>query len=83
MSKIYAICTTLEAGYPNDQIRIEESGIKVGDKIELADASVRNRRTDVWLVGYKGSFNSVFFDYVDEDGNKHDLYNDANFINYW
>ena len=83
MSKIYAICTTLEAGYPSDQKRIEESGIKVGDKIELADASVSGWHTDVWLVGHRGSFNSVFFDYVDEDGNEHDIYNDEDFINYW
>ena len=38
MRKIYAICTTLEAGHPCDREKMIESGIKVGDKIELAHA---------------------------------------------
>lgn len=83
MNTIYAICTTLEAGYPGDQKKIKESGIKVGDKIELKDASVGGWHTDVYLVGYEGSFNSVFFDFVDEDGNEYDIYNDKNFKSYW
>lgn len=84
MRKIYAICTTLEAGHPCDQEKIKESGIKVGDKIELAHASVGAFHTDVWLIGYNnGCFNSVFFDYVDENGEKYNIYYDEYFRTYW
>lgn len=80
---IYAICVTLDAGYQSDQKRIKESGINVGDKIELEDARVGGWNTDVYLVGYDGSFNSVFFDFVDEDGNEYDIYSDENYKAYW
>jgi hypothetical protein len=82
MSKIYAICTTLDAGYDYEQEEIKESGIQVGDKIELEDALVGGWHTDVWLVGYPDSFNSVFFDFVDENGEDYDLYNDMDFSAY-
>lgn len=81
--KIYAVCTNLNAGYPSDQKHIKESGIKVGDKIELKDARVGGWHTNVYLVGYKGSFNSVFFDFEDEEGNEYDIYSDKSFRTYW
>lgn len=83
MSKIYAICTTLEAGYDGDKKKIRDSGIKVGDKIELENARVGGWSTEIYLVGYKGSFNSVFFDFVDENGEEYDIYNDKDFQSYW
>lgn len=82
MSKIYAICTTLDAGSDYDQENIKKSGIQVGDQIELEDAAVGSWSTKVWLVGHKGSFNSVFFDFVDENGEDYDIYQDINFSMY-
>lgn len=64
MKKIYAICTTLDAGYDGDRKRISDSGINIGDKIELDNACVGGWSTEVYLVGYEGSFNSVFFNFV-------------------
>lgn len=83
MSKIYAICTTLDAGYDGDKKRILDSGINVGDKIELENACVGGWSTSVYLFGYEGSFNSVFFDFVDENGEEYDIYHDKDFQSYW
>lgn len=80
--RIYAICTTLDAGYDTDREKIRNSGISVGDKVELKDAKVGTWHTTVYLVGYKGSFNSVFFKFVDENGDEYDIYSDKNFLTY-
>lgn len=79
MKKIYAICTTLNAGYDSDKKKIKDSGINIGDKIELDGACVSGWSTEVYLVGYEGSFNSVFFDFVDENGEDYDIYHDKDF----
>lgn len=79
MSKIFAICTTLDAGSEYDQGKINSSGIRVGDKIELETACVGAFHTDIYLVGYEGSFNSVFFDFEDENGDVYDIYQDEKF----
>ena len=83
MKKIYAICTTLDAGCNNDRKDILASGMVVGDKIELRNAEVGTWYTNVYLVGYEKSFNSVFFKFVDENGEKYDIYNDKDFQTYW
>lgn len=83
MTKIYAICTTLNAGYGEDKKRILDSGINIGDKVELENARVDRWSTKVYLVGYKNSFNSVFFDFVDENGKEYDIYNDKKFQSCW
>lgn len=72
--KVYAICTTLDAGMDCDKERMLDSGIKVGDKIRLEEALVGGWHTDVWLLGYHKSFNSVFFEYEDENGNPYNIY---------
>ena len=76
---IYAKCVTLEAGYDSDQERFNQSGIKVGDIIPLYTAEVDSWSSKVWLDGYDKPFNSVFFDYFDEDGNEYDIYSDPDF----
>ena len=83
MSKIFAICNTLEAGSDFDKKKIVDTGINIGDKIELENACVGGFHTDIYLVGYEGSFNSVFFDFVDENGEEYDIYHDENFQSYW
>ena len=80
--KIYAICKTLEAGFDGDQKRFNRSGIQIGDKIELEDASVGGWISEIWLVGHEDPFNSVFFDYVDENGKPYDIYRDKSFSQY-
>lgn len=82
MSKIFAICKTLEAGSKCDEKKMTDSGINIGDKIELENARVGLFHTDICLVGYKGLFNSVFFDFVDENDKEYDIYQDRKFQTY-
>lgn len=80
--KIYAVCVRLDAGYLYDQDDMKKAGIQIGDKIELVDASVGGWHTDVYLKGYDTKFNSVFFDFEDEDGNPYNIYTDKRFATY-
>lgn len=80
--RIFAICKTLDAGYEYEKKAMAEAGIKVGDKIELRDALVGGFHTKVSLAGFEGDFNSVFFDFVDENGEEYDIYGDEDFQTY-
>lgn len=82
MDKIFAICKTLKAGTDFDKKRIADAGINIGDKIELENACVGSFYTDIYLVGYKNSFNSVFFTFVDENGENYNIYDDERFQSY-
>ena len=77
--EIYAICKTLTAGTDFDKQVIKENNIKIGDKILLRDACVDKWYTKIYLTGYKGSFNSVFFTFEDENGKYYDIYSDNRF----
>lgn len=79
MGTIYAICTTLSAGTEYEKAAINSANIKVGDKFVLVNAEVGSWRTEVYLEGHKDSFNSVFFDFVDEEGNSYNIYDDPKF----
>lgn len=81
--EIYAICKTLNAGTEFDKEIINKNNIKVGDKILLKDACVNKWYTKIYLVGYKDSFNSVFFKFVDENGADYDIYSDEKFYCYF
>lgn len=80
MSKIYAILKTKTAGYKPEQELIEKTGLEIGDKIELIDASIGRSSSTVTLKDL-GTFNSVFFDY-EEDGKEINIYNKKEFWNF-
>lgn len=79
MSNIYAICTTLSAGRSDDRQTIIKNNIQIGDRIKLEKAVVHNWYTEIYLVGYEDEFNSVFFKFVDENGDDYDIYSDLRF----
>ena len=64
---IIAIVKTLQAGYDLQKKRMEDLGFKVGDRIEVRDILVHSSSTDIYLEGYEGSFNSVFFEFEEND----------------
>lgn len=74
MCLVYAICKANEGGFKGDQERLNKSGIKIGDKIRVLEANVSGWHTDVYLEGYEGKFNSIFFNYVDKDGKPYNIY---------
>lgn len=81
--RIFAICKTLNGGYESDKSRMKKSGIQVGDKIEVECAQVYDYYTKIWLVGHGDCFNSIYFDFVDENGEEHDLYRNERFRHYY
>jgi len=72
MNEIYAIYTD-EGGYPLEPEIARERGLVKGEKYIVNHADVGRSFTNVFLEGFKGSFNSTMFDFIDEDGNEVDI----------
>lgn len=83
MGKLYAVCTTLDAGTDSDKSVMKNLGIEIGDKIEVENVLVKSYETIVWLKGYEDyELNSVFFDFVDELGKPYDVYHNRDFYSW-
>ena len=54
-------------GYAFDKDFARKSGLIEGVEYEVDSIEIHSSSTDVYLVGYRGSFNSVMFDEGDED----------------
>lgn len=78
---LIAIVTTLEAGYAFDKQQMVECNLKVGDRIPVRDIDMGQSSTSIYLDGYKGSFNSVFFEF-EENGKEFDPISDRRFNDY-
>lgn len=78
---LIAIVTTLEAGYAFDKQQMVECNLKVGDRIPVRDIDMGQSRTTISLDGYKGSFNSVFFEFEEND-KEIDIYGDKRYNPY-
>ena len=78
---LIAIVTTLEAGYALDKQQMVECNLKVGDRIPVRDIDMGQSSTSIYLDGYKGSFNSVFFEF-EENGKEIDIYGDKRYNPY-
>lgn len=78
---LIAIVTTLEAGYAFDKRQMAECNLKVGDRIPVRDIDMGQSSTSIYLDGYKGSFNSVFFEF-EENGKEIDIYGDRRYNPY-
>lgn len=83
MCLVYAICVKDEGGFKGDQEQLDKSGIKIGDKIRVLEANVSGWYTDVYLEGYEGKFNSIFFNYVDKDGKPYSIYRKPGFYEFY
>lgn len=79
---VYAIVRTLEAGWPDEQERFKELGFQVGDKVRVTRIEVGTSSSKVWVEGYEDSFNSVFFDNFEEDGEPLEIYKEERFYTY-
>lgn len=81
--KVFAVCRTLNAGTNYHKEVMEKNNIKVGDKIEVSDIQVGSFMSYVSLVGYKDEFNTVFFDFENENGESTDIYNNPDYQTYF
>ena len=55
-------------GYDCDREESKKAGLEVGRKYELDNASVGRWISYIYLSGVSGRFNSVMFDFTDENG---------------
>lgn len=69
---IYAKLTHPENGYDSDRARV--SVLDTLGTYKLRDASVGQSHTNIYLEGFKNSFNSVQFDFYDEYGNEVNIF---------
>lgn len=74
MSKIYARLTEPDAGYKCDQDKVRDAGLELDKLYPVSSVEVNRSYTDVWLDDFITRFNSVHFDFEDEDGNPVDIY---------
>lgn len=78
---INAVVKTLDAGYPSESDHVKSLGWKIGDVFEVSYISIGQSCTNVELQGFTGSFNSVFFMFL-EDGMPLDIFSDPRFNHY-
>lgn len=78
---LIAIVETLDAGYDSEKQKMIDLGFKVGDRIPVNDVDMGQSRTTISLDGYKGSFNSVFFEF-EENGKEINIYGDKRYNPY-
>lgn len=78
---LIAIVTSIRGGYKYDQEHFDKSGLKLGDRIPVQDIDMGQSMTSIVLEGYKGSFNSVFFDF-EEHGEELNIYGDPRYNPY-
>ena len=81
MSQLYAKFLYPDHGLEADRIRVRELGLEVGKMYKVRDVEMGGWYTDIWLEGYKGSFNSVHFEFY-EDGEEIDIYEDPRYNPY-
>jgi hypothetical protein len=82
VSKLGVIATLVrkDCGYESDQKQVED--MFIGNKYEVENISVGQSHTNVYLKGHPVSFNSIHFEFTDDNGNPVDIFKDARFSPY-
>jgi len=77
--KLFARFNHPESGYKGCREAARYYGLLVGERYEVSNVVMGASYTDVYLCGYLRPFNSVLFDFEDEDGSAHDIYRDPKY----
>lgn len=77
---LWAILTNKENGTEVDQSLVR--GIPTGTKLKVTNVSVGQSHSVFEAKGYPLSFNTVQFDFVDDDGKAVDIFIDRRFNQY-
>ena len=64
-------------GWDNDKKRAIENGLIIGETYEVDEVIVHSYYTRVYLKGFKDWFNSVAFDFYNEDRTESTIIEDA------
>jgi hypothetical protein len=70
--KYYAIFLD-KNGYDGETDDAKADGLSKGNKYEVDYVAIGQSHSRVYLEGY-GGYNTVMFDFVDEDGNEADIF---------
>lgn len=75
-SKLYARYTNPDAGYytPDD--------LTLGERYEVEHVIMGSSYTSIFLVGHNGGYNSVNFDFENEDGSSKNIFGDPQYNPY-
>ena len=79
---IYARFLYPNYGYAGDGKKAISAGLVVGERYEVASISMGQSYTSIILSGFSGVFNSVLFEFEDENGIDLDIYKDPRFNPY-
>lgn len=81
MVSLYARFNHPKSGYPCDNERAHSDGLIVGKRYAVERVSMGQYNTLVYLSGF-GCYNSILFDFEDEDGTPHDIFRDKKYNPY-
>ena len=79
---LYARFNHPDNGWPAERGYAENAGLKVGEKYEVEFVSMGGSYTSIYLKNIDGNFNSVQFDFEEEDGTKVNIYHDDRYSLY-
>lgn len=78
---LIAVVKTLNAGHDFERQKMIDLGFKVGDCISVNNINIGQSSTSIYLEGFEGSFNSIFFNFK-EDGKDINIYSDKRYNPY-
>ena len=76
---LYAKFMYPESGLDGDIKCAKEAKLEVGKRYVVEDVCMGGWFTDIFLEGINGCFNSVQFEFEEEDGFPVDIYNDRRY----
>lgn len=76
---LYARVASLDQGHKYDVDQMQAAKFSIGDIIEVAKVDMGGSYTSITLEGLPGRFNSVNFDFL-EDDKEIDIYSDKRFF---
>ena len=79
---LYAKFNYPDNGWPGERGYPESKGLEVGKRYELEYVSMGQSYTSIYLTEIEGVFNSVQFDFEEEDGTPVDIYDDPRYCPY-
>lgn len=79
---IYARFLYPNYGHVGDGSSAISAGLTVGERYEVASISMGQSYTSITLVDFSGMYNSVLFEFEEEDGTDINIYKDPRFNPY-
>lgn len=78
---IYARYIYPNSGYPQDRQEVSEL-LEVGNRYLVESVDMGQSYTTIFLDGFKRGFNSIYFEFEEEDGSPVNIYKDRRFNHY-